>query len=105
MIEVAHFADVYEAEIAAARLRSEGFNPTLSGADHARADPLILQALGGIRLNVPDSEAVAVRARLASLRDGTEALEDEPEPGPRPDRTLPAKVMLGSALLALLIGG
>lgn len=102
--EIARFSDVYEAEIAAARLRAEGFSPVLGGVDHVRADPLILQALGGIRMSVPDAEAIAARARLARLRDGAEALEDEPDPGPRRDRTLPAKVTLGAALLALLIG-
>lgn len=106
MIEVARFADVYEAEIVASRLRADGFTPTLGGAEHAKTDPLILQALGWIRLSVPDDQAEAATARLAVLRSGAEALETPPEreSGAVPDRTLPAKVTLGAALLALLAG-
>ncbi len=106
MIEIARFADVYEAEIVASRLRADGFAPTLGGAEHAKADPLILQALGWVRLSVPDNEVAAATARLAALRAGAEAIEAdmEPEPGPAPDRALPARVTLGAALLAIILG-
>jgi hypothetical protein len=108
MIEIARFADVYEAEIVASRLRADGFTPTLGGAEHVRTDPLILQALGWIRLSVPDREAASAAARLAALRAGAEMIEEQPdpdsEPGAVPDRALPAKVTLGVALLAFLVG-
>ncbi len=106
MIEIARFADVYEAEIAAGRLRADGFDATLGGAEHAKADPLILQALGWVRLSVPDEQASAAKAALSTLRSGVEALEVEAEPDVTspPDRTLPAKVTLGAALIALLFG-
>jgi hypothetical protein len=106
MIEIARFADVYEAEIVASRLRADGFTPTLGGAEHAKADPLILQALGWVRLSVPDKEAASATARLAALRAGVEMIEEQPdpEPGSVPDRALPAKVTLGAALLAFLVG-
>ncbi|WP_339933635.1 hypothetical protein [uncultured Brevundimonas sp.] len=104
MIEIARFADVYEAEIAAARLRADGFTPTLGGAEHAKADPLILQALGWIRLSVPDKEAILAKARLAVLRSGSEAIAVDAEAGSNetPDRTLPARLTLGAAVLALV---
>lgn len=38
-VEIARFADVYEAEIVASRLRADGFDPTLGGAEHAKAHP------------------------------------------------------------------
>ena len=106
MIEIARFADVYEAEIVASRLRADGFQVILGGAEHAKTDPLILQALGWVRLNVPDDEAAAATARLAELRAGSDALPEEIEARTpqTPDRTLPAKVGLGTALLALLVG-
>lgn len=106
MIEIARFADVYEAEIVASRLRADGFTPTLGGAEHAKADPLILQALGWVRLSVPDGEVMAATARLAALRAGTEAIDADVdvEPASAPDRALPAKVTLGAALLALIVG-
>ncbi|WP_339914290.1 hypothetical protein [uncultured Brevundimonas sp.] len=103
-IEIARFADVYEAEIVASRLRADGFTPTLGGAEHAKADPLILQALGWIRLSVPDGQVVEASARLEALRHGAEAIEEssEPESGTVPDRTLPAKVTLGATVLAFV---
>lgn len=105
MIEIARFADVYEAEIVAGRLRADGFTPTLGGAEHAKADPLILQALGWVRLSVPDQEAARATARLADLRTGAETIEaDSGSDGPVRDRTLPAKVTLGAILLAFLAG-
>ena len=106
MIEIARFADVYEAEIAAGRLRADGFDATLGGAEHAKADPLILQALGWVRLSVPDEQAASATSALAALRSGAEAIAVDPEPNPAssPDRTLPAKVTLGAALMALLFG-
>lgn len=106
MIEIARFADVYEAEIVASRLRADGFTPTLGGAEHAKADPLILQALGWVRLSVPAAEVTAATARLAELRAGAETIEAdaELEPGVAPDRALPAKVTLGAALLAIILG-
>lgn len=106
MIEIARFADVYEAEIVAARLRVDGYSPMLGGAEHAKADPLILQALGWIRLSVPDDQVMAATARLAALRAGSDAIEADVEPEPRAatDRTLPAKVTLGAALVAFILG-
>lgn len=106
MIEIARFADVYEAEIAAGRLRADGFDATLGGAEHAKADPLILQALGWVRLSVPDEQASSAKDALALLRSGVEAIEAEIEPDAAspPDRTLAAKVTLGAGLMTLLFG-
>lgn len=105
MIEIARFADVYEAEIVAGRLRADGFTPTLGGAEHAKADPLILQALGWVRLSVPDEEAAPAATRLAALRTGAEEIEADPgATDAAPDRTLPAKVALGVMLMAFLAG-
>jgi hypothetical protein len=86
MIEIARFADVYEAEIAAARLRADGFEPLLGGAEHVKADPLVLQALGWVRLSVPENEAFRARALLQSLRTGGQTVEPSTEV--TPDRIL-----------------
>ena len=75
MIEIARFADVYEAEIAAARLRAEGFDPVLGGSEHVKTNFLILQALGGVNLSLPTDQADAGRSVLAGLRGGTERIE------------------------------
>ncbi len=42
MIEIARFADVYEAEIVASRLRAEGYDAVLGGAEHAKVNVLVL---------------------------------------------------------------
>ncbi|WP_156459645.1 hypothetical protein [Brevundimonas sp. Root1279] len=76
MTEIARFADVYEAEIAAARLRADGFDPVLGGAEHVKANPLVLQALGGVNLSLPNDQADAGRRLLESLRSGAERIED-----------------------------
>lgn len=76
MIEIARFADVYEAEIAAARLRADGFDPVLGGAEHVKTNPLVLQALGGVNLSLPADQVDAGRRLLDSLRGGAERIED-----------------------------
>ena len=80
MIEIARFADVYEAEIAASRLRADGFDPVLGGAEHVKTDPLVLQALGGVNLSVPNDQAVAAHVLLARLRGGAERIKDDADP-------------------------
>ena len=52
MIEIARFADVYEAEIVASRLRAEGYDAVLGGAEHAKVNFLVLQALIGLAVLV-----------------------------------------------------
>lgn len=52
MIEIARFADVYEAEIVASRLRAEGYDAVLGGAEHAKVNFLVLQALGGVNRTI-----------------------------------------------------
>lgn len=102
LVEIARFADVFEAEIAAARLRAEGFSPNLGGAEHAKTDPFMLQTLGWVRLRVPPDQETRARAFLDAVESGAEALASEdPADVGRPDRTLPAKVGLGAAILAL----
>lgn len=106
-IEIARFADVFEAEIAAARLRAEGLTPSLGGIEHMRADPLLIQALGWARMTVPEHQVEAARGVLSAVRAGEEALapEAEADPADPPDRKLPARVTLIGAVLALLSGG
>lgn len=77
MTEIARFADVYEAEIAASRLRADGFDPVLGGAEHVKTNPLVLMALGGVNLSVPGDQADAARHLLAGLRAGAERIEDD----------------------------
>ena len=91
MIEIARFADVYEAEIAATRLRAEGYDPVLGGAEHAKVNVLVLQALGGVNL-------------LESLRSGAERLEEGDPVPPRPGRKTGLAAILAIVGLGFLVG-
>ena len=104
MIEIARFADVYEAEIAATRLRAEGYDPVLGGAEHAKVNVLVLQALGGVSLSVPDEQAAAARALLEALRGGSQRIADADPVPSRPDRKVGLMAILALLGLGFLIG-
>lgn len=103
-IEIARFADVYEAEIAASRLRADGFDPVLGGAEHVKTNPLVLQALGGVNLSVPDDQAAAARVLLESLRGGVERIEDADPVSPKPVRKAGPLALLAAIGLGFLVG-
>lgn len=104
MIEIARFADVYEAEIAASRLRADGYEPVLGGAEHVKTNPLVLMALGGVNLSVPDNQAPAARILLERLRDGVERIEDgDPVPAV-PGRRTGAAALVAALGLGFLFG-
>jgi hypothetical protein len=104
MIEIARFADVYEAEIAAARLRADGYDAVLGGAEHVKVNPLMLQALGGVILSVPDNQAAAARLLLEGLRGGSERLEDADPLTADPVRKAGPLALLAAVGLGFLIG-
>jgi hypothetical protein len=104
MIEIARFADVYEAEIAAARLRADGYDPVLGGAEHVKTNTLILQALGGVNLSVPNDQAEAAGVLLEHLRGGGERLEDAEPAVVNPARKAGPLAFLAAIGLGFLIG-
>lgn len=104
MIEIARFADVYEAEIAASRLRADGYDPVLGGAEHAKANALVLQALGGVNLSVPDHQADAARLWLDQLRGGAEQIDDADPHLPVPGRKVGPAALLAALGLGFLLG-
>lgn len=104
MIEIARFADVYEAEIAASRLRAEGYDPVLGGAEHAKVNVLVLQALGGVNLSVPDDQAAAARSLIEALRGGAERIEDADPLSPKPGRKAGTVAVLTVLGLGFLFG-
>lgn len=104
MIEIARFADVYEAEIAASRLRADGYDPVLGGAEHVKTNPLVLQALGGVNLSVPNDQAGAARALLESLRGGAERIADADPVTGKPPRKAGPLALLAAIGLGFLAG-
>lgn len=103
MIEIARFADVYEAEIAASRLRADGYDPVLGGAEHVKANPLVLMALGGVNLSVPVDQADAARALLESLRGGSARSEDPAAIIARPSRKVLPLALLAAVAIGILV--
>lgn len=102
MIEIARFADVYEAEIAAARLRAEGYDPVLGGAEHVKTDPLVLMALGGVNLTVPTDQADAARRLLDSLRAGADRIGEVEAASAPPARTLKSLMIVAAVAFGVL---
>ena len=71
-----------DAHIAAGKLRSEGIPVFLLGINHASANWLLSNALGGIRLQVPASHVDDARQLLAQIAAPGDAVEIEcPECG------------------------
>ena len=104
MMEIARFADVYEAEIAASRLRADGYDAVLGGAEHVKVNPLVLQALGGVNLSVPNDQAAAARSLLESLRSGSERIEDADPVTAKPARKAGPLALLAVIGLGFLVG-
>lgn len=102
--EIARFADVYEAEIAASRLRADGYDAVLGGAEHVKVNPLVLQALGGVNLSVPSDQADAARMLLESLRGGTERIDDADPVSANPVRKAGPLALLAAIGLGFLVG-
>lgn len=65
-VEIDRFFHPTEAHIAAGRLKAEGIPVNLVGINHASADWLLANALGGIRLQVPAPYVQAAREILSS---------------------------------------
>lgn len=80
LTEIARFADLAEAQIAASRLRAEGVPVLLQNEHWGASDYLMTIAMGGFRLWAPDSDADEARRLIEDLRGG--ALPQEPEPKP-----------------------
>lgn len=103
MIEIARFADVYEAEIAASRLRAGGYDPVLGGAEHAKTNTLALQALGGVNLSVPEGQAEAARLLLDQLRAGAERIGVAGPVTLAPKRGVGLALLLAAVVLGILL--
>lgn len=87
LTQIACFADLTEAQIAASCLRSEGFTVLVQNEHWGSANVMMSTAMGGFPLWVPASEAEAARGVVADLRDGEplpldadEQIERDPAP-------------------------
>ena len=68
LVQIARFADLYEAQVAASMLRANGILPFLPEEYRGSTDFFLWQALGGFRLLVVEDEAEAAYALIAPHR-------------------------------------
>lgn len=103
MREVRRYFHVYEAQLAAAFLRSHGVRAEVADEQLATTHPYLQQALGGVRVLAPDDQTGAAVDLLHAVDRGEHRLDlaegDEPAAGsPAPGfKTV-------TALMALSVG-
>ena len=110
--EIARFADLAEAQIAASRLRAEGVQVLVQNEYWGGADFIMTIAMGGFRLWAPEDQAADAKALIAQLRAAVPAPEpddeeEEEEPTPAPLATSQAAgvARTGLAILLALVFG
>ena len=96
VVEVARFASLIEAQIAAGALRSAGFQAEVYDADLGSVNFFMHQAIGGFRLMMPQAEQQEARALLS-------AIEAEAPPRQAASTGGPLRA-LGALLLAFWLG-
>ena len=81
LVAIESFTSPWEAHIARGRLEAEGIPASVIGEHHVGAYWPMSQALGGVRLMVPESMATSAVALLQGVRDGEfqVALEEQAE--------------------------
>ena len=100
--EIARFADLAEAQIAASRLRSEGVQVLVQNEYWGGADFIMTIAMGGFRLWAPEGQAAEAKALISELRAGSPPPEELDDDEPRPVAAPPA-VGVARAGLALVL--
>ena len=107
LTEIARFADLTEAQIAASRLRAEGVSVLLQNEYWGTSDFIMSIAMGGFRLWTPASEAEEARLLIAELRAAAPPPDPEGDgPAAPPDAPAAQVARTGVALfLAMTFGG
>ncbi|WP_419252976.1 hypothetical protein ACN2C6_15450 [Caulobacter sp. ErkDOM-YI] len=80
LVEIARFAGLPEAQIAASRLRADGCPVLIQNEHWGASDFTMVIAMGGFRLWAPASEAEEARALIARLRANVDVIEDDDLP-------------------------
>lgn len=78
---VASFVDPTEAKVAAGALCSAGFDAVVLDQNFSSVDWMASQALGGIRVGVPDQELDEAAAFLREIIDERPEPSEDPHPG------------------------
>jgi hypothetical protein len=69
---VATFLQLHEAQLAVLRLNSAGFAATLADEGIVGANPFLANAVGGVKVQVPEEQGARARALLAEPAAGGE---------------------------------
>ena len=77
-------ASPIDADILCARLNAEGIMTVAADANLVRVNPLLTQALGGIRVMVREADLASARVILQALHRGDFALSEDDEPQTQP---------------------
>jgi len=105
--EIARFADLAEAQIAASRLRAEGVQVLVQNEYWGGADFIMTIAMGGFRLWAPEGQAAEARALIGELRAAvpppSEAEDDDQEAPPAVGAQSAPAAGLARTGLALLL--
>lgn len=102
LVEIARFTDVYEADLAAAFLESQGIRVFVTERHQTTVDPLMQRALG-IRLLGAPSNIEEARTLLSRVRAGEFATDEGDYIAPMNDGTRAAGTLM--ALAAFFTGG
>lgn len=78
LVEVARFADLTEAQVAASALRASGIFVFLQNQHHGEANFAVQYALGGFPLHVMEEDAEGVRKMLSQVRAAPTSLAPLP---------------------------
>ena len=89
--EVARFATVPEAELAADFLRRHGIQATLPDRDTATMRPDLLYAMGGVRVIAPGRQIAEARRLIARMRAG-EFLDEGDDDGEWREAATPGRI-------------
>ncbi|MDH5216151.1 MAG: DUF2007 domain-containing protein [Gammaproteobacteria bacterium] len=74
---VASFTDALQAHIAKGKLESEGIHATLAHEHHVWANWMISNAIGGVKIQVPQAEEEKAKGILSDLEAGRFQIESD----------------------------
>ena len=92
LVTLATYSTPFEAEIVKGRLEDEGVTVVLADAEIVTSDWMYSNAVGGVKLRVPEAEAERARALLA------EPTDDEDYEAPTPAEDIARRALTSSAL-------
>ncbi len=106
LTEIARFADLTEAQIAASRLRAEGVPVLVQNEYWGASDFLMSIAMGGFRLWAPADQALDARRLIDALRAATPVWDSEDDdPADPTDAPVAGVARTGAALVLALTFG